>query len=170
MKTIILIAAGLLIYTSGFSQNVGIGTATPSQKLEVAGTTKTNSLIIATGGSQSDFLIKNDVNGQVGFRKGYVGLGLNYIIALQGAFPSQSPPFVNGTYIGEIKLFSGNNSPFGWAICNGQLLTVIGNEILFAIIGTTYGGNGTTHFGLPDLRDAVPVGVGTSWQLGERSN
>ena len=150
--------------------NVGIGVIIPQAKLDINGNIKTNSLTIANGGSQSDFLIKNDAAGQVSFRKGYAGLGINCIIALQGSYPLQSPPFVSGTYLGEIKLFSGNNPPYGWAFCDGQLLTVIGNENLFNLIGTTYGGNGTTNFALPDLRDAVPVAPGTSWLLGERSN
>ena len=150
---------------------VGIGTITPSAMLDVAGSIRATGLTIVSGGQPSDFLIKNDAAGTVGFRKGHTGLGLNYIIALQGVFPSQSGPFLGGeTYIGEVKLFSGNNAPFGWAICNGQILPVSGNETLFALIGTTYGGNGTTNFGLPDLSNRAPVGVGSNWSLGENSN
>lgn len=153
------------------AQNVGIGTLTPQAKLDVNGSIKANSLAIATGGNLSDFLIKNDAAGNVSFRKGYAGLGLNYMIALQGVFPSQGPPFMGGsTYIGEIRLFSGNAAPFGWAFCNGQLLQVLGNEALFALIGTTYGGNGTTNFNLPDLGNRTPVGTGSNWMLGEASN
>ncbi|HMK25704.1 MAG TPA: tail fiber protein [Chitinophagaceae bacterium] len=150
--------------------NVGIGTTTPQAKLDVNGSIKVNSLTIATGGAVFDFLIKNDATGLVSFRKGNVGIGINYIIALQGSYPSPNPPFVDGTYIGEIKLFSGYNPPFGWALCDGQLLTVNSNILLFALIGTTYGGDGVNNFRLPDLRDAVPVHPGTNWQLGERSN
>jgi microcystin-dependent protein len=63
-------------------------------------------------------------------------------------------------YIGIVKLFGGNFAPKGWFLCNGQLLNIAQYQALFAIIGTTYGGNGTTTFALPDLQGRVPVGVG----------
>src|SRR3954466_14327922 len=55
-------------------------------------------------------------------------------------------------FIGQITLFAGNFAPRGWAFCNGQLLAISQNTALFSILGTTYGGNGQTTFGLPDLR------------------
>jgi microcystin-dependent protein len=64
------------------------------------------------------------------------------------------------TYIGQIILFAGNYAPEGWAFCHGQLLPILNNQALFSIIGTTYGGNGTTNFALPDLRGRVPIGMG----------
>lgn len=151
--------------------NIGISTTTPEAKLDVNGSTRTSSLTISTGGNPSDFLIKNDVAGQVSFRKGYVGVGLNYIIRTQGAFPTQGSGNNDIAFIGEIKLFAGNFAPNNWAFCNGQLLSVNAPyDALFALIGTTYGGDGQNNFALPDLRDAVPVGAGTNWLLGERSN
>ncbi len=63
-------------------------------------------------------------------------------------------------YIGEIRLFAGDFAPKNWAFCNGQLLAIAQNQALFSILGTTYGGNGTTTFALPDLKSRVPVGVG----------
>ncbi len=63
-------------------------------------------------------------------------------------------------YIGEIRMFSGNYAPEGWAICDGNLLPISGNETLFAIIGTVYGGDGANTFALPDLRSRVPVHSG----------
>lgn len=63
-------------------------------------------------------------------------------------------------FIGEIVLFAGNFAPRGWAFCNGTLLAISSNSALFSIIGTTYGGNGTTTFALPDLRSRVPVHSG----------
>jgi Phage Tail Collar Domain len=149
---------------------VGIATPSPQATLDVAGSTKTNSLIIVNGGNTSDFLVKSTAQGLIGFRKGYGGTGMNYIIALYGDFPGQNPPHVNGIMLGEIKLFSGYYTPDGWAICNGQLLPIVTNQSLFALIGTIYGGNGQTNFAVPDLRDAVPVGVGANWIQGERSN
>ncbi|WP_029010453.1 phage tail protein [Azospirillum halopraeferens] len=65
-------------------------------------------------------------------------------------------------YVGEIRLFAGNYAPQDWALCNGQLLTIQGNEALFSLIGTIYGGNGTTNFALPDLRGRLPIGVGAA--------
>lgn len=63
-------------------------------------------------------------------------------------------------FIGQIVLFAGNFAPRGWQYCQGQLLSISQNTALFSILGTTYGGNGQTTFGLPDLRSRVPVGTG----------
>ena len=65
-------------------------------------------------------------------------------------------------FIGEIILFTGNFPPQGYAFCDGQLLSIAQNTALFSILGTTYGGNGVTTFGLPDLRGRVPVHSGSS--------
>ena len=62
--------------------------------------------------------------------------------------------------IGEIRMFGGNFAPKSWAFCEGQLLPIQTNTALFSILGTSYGGNGTTTFGLPDLRGRSPVGMG----------
>lgn len=77
-------------------------------------------------------------------------------------------------YIGQIMLVSWNYPPRGWAFCNGQLLPINQNQALFAILGTTYGGNGATNFALPDLRDRLPIHWGqgpglASRVLGERA-
>jgi microcystin-dependent protein len=64
-------------------------------------------------------------------------------------------------YIGEIRMFAGDYAPAGWALCNGQLMQISNNPALFSLLGTTYGGNGRTTFGLPDLRGRVPVQPGT---------
>lgn len=60
-------------------------------------------------------------------------------------------------YLGEIRLFSGNFAPKGWAICDGRVLPIAQNQALYAIIGNTYGGDGETNFALPDLRGIVPT-------------
>ena len=72
-------------------------------------------------------------------------------------------------YIGEIRMFAGNFAPSGWAKCEGQLLSIAQNAALFSILGTTYGGDGQTTFGLPDLRGRVPLGPGTGPGLSPRS-
>jgi microcystin-dependent protein len=74
-------------------------------------------------------------------------------------------------FIGEIRLVAFNFAPKGWAICAGQLLPINQNQALFALLGTTYGGDGRTTFALPDLRGRVPVGAGqppagSDYQLG----
>lgn len=62
--------------------------------------------------------------------------------------------------LGSIVLFAGNFAPRGWMLCAGQTLPIQQYSALFAILGTTYGGNGTTNFNLPDLRGRAPVGTG----------
>jgi microcystin-dependent protein len=62
-------------------------------------------------------------------------------------------------FIGEVRMFGGTFAPAGWADCNGQLLAIAQNTALFALIGTTYGGDGQTTFGLPDLRSRIPIGM-----------
>lgn len=63
-------------------------------------------------------------------------------------------------FIGEIRMFGGTFAPRNWAFCNGQLLAISSNTALFSILGTTYGGDGRTTFGLPDLRGRVPINSG----------
>ncbi|MDO3410551.1 tail fiber protein [Saccharibacillus sp. CPCC 101409] len=63
-------------------------------------------------------------------------------------------------FIGEIRLFSGNFAPKGWAFCNGQQMSVNQNQALFSIIGTTYGGDGVNNFNLPNLQGTAPIGQG----------
>ncbi len=68
-------------------------------------------------------------------------------------------------YLGEIRIFAFNFAPKGWAMCNGQLLAISSNTALFALIGTYYGGNGSSTFALPDLRSRVPIHQGTGHGL-----
>jgi len=63
-------------------------------------------------------------------------------------------------FLAEIRMFAGNFAPRGWALCNGQLLSISENSALFSIIGCQFGGDCRTTFALPDLRGRVPVGVG----------
>jgi len=76
-------------------------------------------------------------------------------------------------FIGEIRPFGGNFAPSGWALCDGSLLPIADNQALFTLIGTTYGGNGQTTFGLPDLRGRALIHQGTgsglsSYTIGEQ--
>src|SRR4029077_6840446 len=70
-------------------------------------------------------------------------------------------------FLGEIKVISWNFPPKGWAFCNGQPLPINQNQALFSILGTTYGGNGQTNFGLPNLQGRMPVHVGNGIVLGQ---
>lgn len=74
-------------------------------------------------------------------------------------------------FVGEIRMFGGNFAPAGWAFCDGTLLPISEAEVLFQLIGTTYGGDGITTFALPDLRGRLPVHMGTgtagSYVMGE---
>lgn len=64
-------------------------------------------------------------------------------------------------FIGEIRMFGGNFAPRDWAFCNGQLLSIAEYDPLFALIGTTYGGDGQVTFAVPDLRGRIPLGQGS---------
>jgi microcystin-dependent protein len=75
-------------------------------------------------------------------------------------------------YVGEIRMFAGNFPPNGWMFCQGQTLPISENEVLFQLIGTTYGGDGEETFNLPNLASRVPIHMGTgpsgdTYQIGE---
>src|SRR5262249_46311371 len=101
-------------------------------------------------------------------------LALNYVIALTGIFPSRDGTGgVDPTlpFLGEVMAFAGNFAPAGWALCQGQLLPINQNQALFALLGTTYGGDGRTTFALPDLRGRTVLGtqpVNGSTDIGSR--
>lgn len=176
MKKTITFIAAISCFGIGIAQNVGIGISMPVEKLEVNGNVKSNGLTLNSGGAQHDFLTKENSSGKVGFKKGHGALGIHYIIATGGSFPTSSGGGnYNVTLVGEIKLVAGNFAPSGWVFCNGQLMSISANLSLFALVGTTYGGDGQTTFAVPDLRGAVPVGPGVSaagyqWTHGEKSN
>ena len=71
-------------------------------------------------------------------------------------------------FVGEIRMFAGNFAPRGWAFCDGQLLAVSQNDALFSLLGTIYGGDGRTTFGLPDLRGRLPIHAGSGPGLSPR--
>lgn len=70
-------------------------------------------------------------------------------------------------FIGEIRAFAFDKVPTGWALCNGQLLNIANNQALFSLLGTTYGGNGTSTFALPNLQGRVPVHASADRTLGQ---
>lgn len=71
-------------------------------------------------------------------------------------------------FIGEIRMFGGNFAPRSWALCDGQTFSIAQNQALFSLIGTIYGGDGRTTFGLPDLRGRLPMSYGAGLGLTQR--
>ncbi len=88
-------------------------------------------------------------------------LGLLPVIATSGSWPGSSSAF-----LGQVATFAGTFAPTGWAVADGSLLPIAGNTALYSLIGTTYGGNGTTTFALPNLIDRVAVGADPLHLLG----
>jgi microcystin-dependent protein len=72
---------------------------------------------------------------------------------------------MSNPFIGEIRMFGGGFAPNNWALCNGALMSISQNSQLFTVLGTSYGGNGTTTFQLPNLLDNVPLGAGAGGGL-----
>jgi len=72
-------------------------------------------------------------------------------------------------FVAEIMMFAGNFVPKGWALCNGQLMPIAQNTALFSLLGTTYGGDGRTTFGLPDLQGMAPLQAGPGAGLSDRA-
>jgi microcystin-dependent protein len=70
-------------------------------------------------------------------------------------------------YIGEIRIFAGNFAPVGWLLCQGQLLPISQYDVLFNLIGTTYGGDGQNTFALPNLASRIPYHQGSGYALGQ---
>ena len=71
-------------------------------------------------------------------------------------------------FLSEIKIFTFNFAPKGWALCTGQLLPINQNQALFSLLGTTYGGDGRVNFGLPNLQGRIPIHMGSGHTLGEQ--
>lgn len=71
-------------------------------------------------------------------------------------------------FVGEIRMFGGNFEPMDWAFCDGRTLQISDYDVLYTLIGTTYGGNGSTNFNLPDLRGRIPIHMGQGPNLTNR--
>lgn len=67
---------------------------------------------------------------------------------------------MSNPFVAEIRMFAGNFAPTGWATCDGQIMSISQNTALFSLLGTTYGGNGTSNFALPNLQDSAPIHQG----------
>lgn len=75
---------------------------------------------------------------------------------------------MSDAYLGEIRMFGAGYAPRGWAMCNGQVLSIASNTALYSLLGTMYGGDGRTSFSLPDLRSRLPMGQGSGHGLTPR--
>jgi microcystin-dependent protein len=76
---------------------------------------------------------------------------------------------MSNPYVGEIRMFPGNFAPLGWAFCDGSVLAIADNDVLFNLIGTTYGGDGVNTFALPDLRGRAPIHQGNGFVIGQKA-
>lgn len=100
-----------------------------------------------------------------GVAAGAAGLG---VASIGGTWLGASPALAQGDpFAGEIRMFAGNFAISGWALCHGQLLSIAENSTLFQLIGTTYGGDGETTFGLPNLQGRMPLHQGGGFTLAE---
>ena len=94
-----------------------------------------------------------------GRERSVINIAFGSVVALT-AMASMPAAAASDPFIGELMLFGGNFCPRGWASADGQLLAINDNQALFALLGTTYGGDGRTTFGLPDLRGRSPINRG----------
>ncbi len=86
-----------------------------------------------------------------------------------GRFLAEGDIRMSTPFLAEIRIFSFNFAPKGWAQCNGQLLPINQNQALFSLLGTTYGGDGRVNFALPDFRGRTSVGPSSGISLGQRA-
>lgn len=93
---------------------------------------------------------------------------LTFIALLAGGV-STAQAYGGNDVIGSVEMFAGSFAPQHWMLCDGSLLAIADNTALFSLLGITYGGDGRTTFGLPDLRGRVPVGMGTGPGLSTRN-
>lgn len=97
-----------------------------------------------------------------------LGITPGTLVDAQGR-PMKAVPGGTSPFVGEIAAFGFNFNPSGWAKCDGQLLNIASNTALFSLLGTTYGGDGESTFGLPDLRGRLPMHQGNGGGLSPRS-
>lgn len=95
-------------------------------------------------------------------------LPVEALIATSGVFPTQGGNSGSAAFLGQVEYFAGNFVPAGWTPANGQLLSISSNSALFALIGTTYGGDGVNTFALPDLQGRTIVGADSAEPLGTK--
>lgn len=165
--------SGALFYWSGTAWTaVSGGAATYTGTSPVNVNTATNTISLNAGTSAGDLITWDGTNWvstqpavqhfSVSANNRQPYMALNFMIATEGIFPSHTSL---EPYIGEIMMVGWNFETPGFKYCNGQLLPISSYTALFALLGTNFGGNGTTTFGLPDLRGRVPLHFGTGTGL-----
>lgn len=153
----------------GAGQGPGLANVTVGQQLGAPNQTLTAGQMPShdhdlVGGGTTD-----PAGGNLPFDQHQTGLGMNYVIALGGIFPSFDRPIsADEVYLGEVFAFAGDFAPRGFALAQGQLLSIAQNQALFALFGTQFGGNGVTNFALPDLRGRIMLGQGGGFLVGDR--
>ena len=150
----------------GAGQGNGLGDVQLGQQLGATSTVLTLAELPAHDHAIAGGGITADAGGGEAFDNYQPSLGLNYIIALYGAFPS-GPYFpTDQAYFGEVIAFAGRLVPDGWAMANGRLLSINDNPVLYSLLGTSFGGDGISNFALPDLRGRSIIGSGNGFDLG----
>ena len=129
---------------------VGIGTNTPSATLDVVGTFQ-----LADGTQGAGDILSSDASGNAGWNVGTESL--HYFICAGGTYPSNGGSW-DVPVTGQVILFAGYQTSSNFIECDGSLLLISEFAQLYAVIQTTYGGDGTTTFAVPDLRNAIPKG------------
>lgn len=148
----------------------GTGPGLSSQPLGAPTGSPTVSLTVAQVPSHTQTLSGGGATGATGgnqpFDNMQPSLPLHRLIATTGIFPSPNGGGGGAAFLGQVATFAGNFVPGGWAEADGSLVSIAENSALFAIIGTTYGGDGINTFALPDLRGRVSVGADGAHPLG----
>jgi Phage Tail Collar Domain len=140
----------------GYFANVGIGELNPTAKLDLVGSFK-----YRDGNETEGKVLTSDFLGNATWQSAnnFAGVPMKICMAITGTFPSPGIGSASDDiYLGEIKVFPYSFVPQGFIECKGQLLNITTNAALFSIIGTTYGGNGTTNFAVPNLTNKVVIG------------
>ncbi len=117
----------------------------------------------ASGPADESMAASSAAGGSVPHENRQPTLAMNYVICVSGGdFPTDTgyPSGEDDTLLGEVQMFGFGYAPRGWAMCNGGLMNIAQNAALFSLLGTSFGGNGQTTFGLPELRGTVPASFG----------
>jgi microcystin-dependent protein len=100
-------------------------------------------------------------------RRGALVTPTEQVATTEPSAPEAAGPAIVDGFIGEVRLTAASYAPAGWALCHGQLLPINSYQPLFSLLGTTYGGDGRTTFGLPDMRGRTAIGAGQAGGLAE---
>ncbi|GAB1370929.1 hypothetical protein MASR1M45_09910 [Candidatus Kapaibacterium sp.] len=155
------------VLTSGGDGTTSWSSASGGSGIPVPAGSETNDLLSFDGTNWvAKALVINNTGSGTSISNMQPYLVLNYCIALEGIYPARD---ATDPYVGEITIYPYNFNPRSTAFCHGQVLSIAQNTALFSLLGTNFGGNGTTTFGLPDLRGRTPIGAGQGSGLSTRT-